>query len=171
MALLHYSMEQFQEDNCKVNRQVLAYLPDLDWGPGLSFNYGSWNRVLPLVEHSRCFVWSENMQCNSGQITNKCNKQRTMQENALIQHQSVTFVLMNKFETNERSIFKMNETSILEYSNLIQMKREYLNIRIWNELNEYTWIFEFEKNETSILEYSNLKRIKRVYSNIQILNE
>ena len=96
---------------------------------------------------------------------------KNKQENAIIQHQSVTFVLMNKFETNERSIFKMNETSILEYSNLIQMKREYLNIRIWNELNEYTWIFEFEKNETSILEYSNLKRIKRVYSNIQILNE
>ena len=62
----------------------------------------------------------------------------------------------------------MNETSILKYSNLIQMKREYLNIRIWNEWNEYTWIFEFETNETSILEYSNLKRMKQVYSNIQI---
>ena len=171
MALLHYSMEQFQEDNCKVNRQVLAYLPDLDWGPGLSFNYGSWNRVLPLVEHSRCFVWSENMQCNSGQITNKCNKQRTMQENALIQHQSVTFVLMNKFETNERSIFKMNEifefdtneTRILEYSNLKRIKRVYLNIWIWKEWNMYTGIFKFETNQTSLLEYSNSKWIKRVY--------
>ena len=44
----------------------------------------------------------------------------------------------------------MNETSILEYSNLIQMKREYLNIRIWNEWNEYTWIFEFETSVADI---------------------